>query len=189
MLNTFIKNKGISKTIIHNNNKNYYNEIDWDADYDGEIANLSVNINENGKTGYFNTQINNNELAGLLNIPIVESTLDKRLYDDFLNKRTKIAPTEQKMVLLYKNPKKKTKNVNFVDSIELIDPNETNEQKYTHISSPLIEENLLLPLEILSPKKRKTKPNTRLTSKNHKKSRSFKTKHNRKYKNYTRRNL
>ena len=34
MLNTFIKNKGYTKTIIHDNNNNRVNELDWDADYD-----------------------------------------------------------------------------------------------------------------------------------------------------------
>jgi hypothetical protein len=168
MLNTFIKNKGISKTIIHNNNKNYYNEIDWDADYDGEIANLSVNMNENGRTEHFITHLNNNELSGLFNIPSVSSTLDKRLYNDFLNKRTNIIPREQKMVLVYKNPKKKTKNVDFVDSIELIEP---NDQKYTHISSPLTEENLLFPLEFKIAKK----PKKRNKTKKHKKHKKHNT--------------
>jgi len=51
MLDTFIKNKGTTKTIIHNNNKNYYNEVNWDADYDGEKANISLDIDENGKKG------------------------------------------------------------------------------------------------------------------------------------------
>lgn len=185
MLNTFIKNKGISKTIIHNNNKNYYNEIDWDADYDGEIANLSVNINENGTTEYFNTKMNNNELAGLLNIPSVESTLDKRLYDDFLNKRTKIQPTEQKMVLVYKNPKKKTKTVDFIDSIELIEP---NEPKYTHISSPLTEENLLFPLQIKYSKKTKKRNKTK-KNKKHKKHFTFRNAYKNTYRNKTNKTL
>ena len=185
MLNTFIKNKGISKTIIHNNNKNYYNEIDWDADYDGEIANLSVNINENGTTEYFNTKMNNNELAGLLNIPSVESTLDKRLYDDFLNKRTKIQPTEQKMVLVYKNPKKKTKTVDFIDSIELIEP---NEPKYTHISSPLTEEKLLFPLQIKYSKKTKKRNKTK-KNKKHKKHFTFRNAYKNTYRNKTNKTL
>ena len=42
MLNTFIKNRGTTKTIIHNNNDNNVNEINWDADYDGDVANISM---------------------------------------------------------------------------------------------------------------------------------------------------
>ena len=40
MLDTYIKNRGSTKTIIHDNNKNNVNVIKWDADYDGKEANI-----------------------------------------------------------------------------------------------------------------------------------------------------
>ena len=39
MLDTYIKNRGSTKTIIHDNNRNNVNVIKWDADYDGTEAN------------------------------------------------------------------------------------------------------------------------------------------------------
>ena len=51
MLNTFIKSKGVMKTITHNNNKTNSNEINMDADYDGNVANIKLQTNNNGTFG------------------------------------------------------------------------------------------------------------------------------------------
>ena len=67
MLNTFIKNRGTTKTIIHNNNDNNVNEIDWDADYDGNIANISLDLTNNGKVNHLNLKLDNDDLANILN--------------------------------------------------------------------------------------------------------------------------
>ena len=40
--NTFIKNVGITKTLINNNNETYANEMKWEGDYNGEIAKLII---------------------------------------------------------------------------------------------------------------------------------------------------
>jgi hypothetical protein len=179
MLDTFIKNKGISKTIIHNNNKNYYNEIDWDADYDGEVAKISLNINDNGINEHFNAQINNDEMAELFNIPSKGTAIDKRLYNDFLGKRPKKFD-EHNMILIYKQPKPKPikKVVKFIEPNEIVDSLENimipQEDKYTHISSPFPEENLLFPLQI---KTHKTRHKTRHGTRNS-------TRHNRHHKKY-----
>jgi hypothetical protein len=75
MLQTFIKNKGITKTIIHNNNnnRNEINEIKWDADYNGDKANISIDMNENnGKiVKHYDIELDNDNLAELLSIPSV----------------------------------------------------------------------------------------------------------------------
>ena len=54
MQDIYIKNSGITKTLIHsnNNNKNEINEIKWDADYDGNVANISLDFNNNGMIHY-----------------------------------------------------------------------------------------------------------------------------------------
>jgi hypothetical protein len=49
MLDTYIKNRGSTKTIIHDNNQNNINQINWDADYDGQNANISLDLTNNGK--------------------------------------------------------------------------------------------------------------------------------------------
>lgn len=87
MLNTYIKNRGITKTIIHDNNHDYNTkEINWDADYDGDIANISIDTESNGKSEHFDIKLNNNDLANLLNVHSVNIPIDKRLKMDFNDK-------------------------------------------------------------------------------------------------------
>ena len=68
MLNTYIKNRGMTQTIIHNNNQNHFNEIDWDADYDGNNANISVTATTDGNKQHFDVKLDNEDLANLLSI-------------------------------------------------------------------------------------------------------------------------
>ena len=83
MLGTYIKNRGMTKTIIHANNKNKTNEIKWDADYDGNLANVSINSNKNGIHDKVHFTLNNEDLANILNIDTVNIPLEKRLKRDF----------------------------------------------------------------------------------------------------------
>lgn len=86
MLNTYIKNIGTTKTIVLDNNSNHINEINWDADYNGEIAKISIDSNSNGESEHFDIKLDNNDLANLLNIQSVNMPIDKRLrryFDDF----------------------------------------------------------------------------------------------------------
>ena len=85
MLNTYIKHKGITQTLIHNNNRNQFNEINWDAEYDGNMANISVTSNTDGKKQNYNVSLDNQDLASILNMPNVNIPLDKRLKMDFEN--------------------------------------------------------------------------------------------------------
>lgn len=52
-MKSIILNKGITKTAyvenLNENPKIVNNEIKWDANYDGNLANISVNIDKNGK--------------------------------------------------------------------------------------------------------------------------------------------
>jgi hypothetical protein len=83
MLNTYIKNRGTSKTIVHDNDRNYVNDFNWDADYDGNVANISIQTNTNGETEHFDVTLNNDDLAHLLNVQSVNIPIDKRLENDF----------------------------------------------------------------------------------------------------------
>lgn len=196
MLDTFIKNQGITKTIVHNNNKNYINEIDWDADYDGEIAKISLNINDNGIKEHYSTKMNNAEISEILNIPSINTPIDKRLSNDFLGKKPK-KMDDHNMVLIYKIPKKTRKQVKFIDSIDSINPINPNEimdtlehmklpreqkQVYTHISSPLPSESLIFPLQ-LQKNTKKPRYHRRHTSKlgKHRKTKSHKKTYNHNY--------
>ena len=89
-----ILNKGITKTAFirhpacNPNGHIVKNEIAWNADYDGKLANLSVDINTNGKKKHIDMKLNNNDLSRLLSIPSVNKPLDKRLLIDYSPKLT-----------------------------------------------------------------------------------------------------
>lgn len=81
-----ITNKGITQTSIYNNNQKHdINKIEWDASYDGKIANINVDLDENGNKKHVNMSLNNEDLAELLNIPSVNEDLHKRIKNDFKN--------------------------------------------------------------------------------------------------------
>ena len=198
MLNTFIKNQGITKTLIHNNNKNYISEINWDADYDGEIAKISLNINDNGNNEHYKVKMDNDEISELLNIPSINMPIDKRLSNDFLGRNPKKFE-DHDMVVIYKIPKKNRKKIRFVDPmdpINTINPDEImdtlehikmpREQKqiYTHISSPLPSESLLFPLQIYNKSKthrRRRRRHHTSHLRKHRKTKSHKNTYNHNY--------
>ena len=140
MLNTYIKNRGYTKTIIHNNNRNQINEINWDADYDGEDANVYLTANTDGKKKQINIHLDNNDLANLLNIPSIEKPLHKRLEADFIDKKPKI----------YKIELPETESEEF-ETPSMSDNHESIEDMITSpsfLSSPSPNDNLIIPVPI-----------------------------------------
>jgi hypothetical protein len=74
----------MSPTIIQKPGVNNVNQLKWDADYNGEMSNLNLDVNTNGKKDNFTLQLSKGDLENLLNIPSVEKPLEDRLQDDFL---------------------------------------------------------------------------------------------------------
>jgi hypothetical protein len=160
MLNTFIKNRGSTKTIIHNSNSsnnshndlNAVNEIKWDADYDGDVANISVTSDTNGQKKHFNITLDNNDLEHILNIPSVDMPIHKRLKMDF-SKR--LEPTIYKIEL----PLDKSLQLEqFEEPIAPIPFNNSNKNNTLeqllespskrYLSTPLPNEELIIPMSI-----------------------------------------
>ena len=145
MLNTFIKNRGTTKTIIHNNNDNNVNEIDWDADYDGNIANISLDLTNNGKVNHLNLKLDNDDLANILNINSVKMPIHKRLEKDFKKGRFHKDPSMYNVYLDdFRSPaiQKEMESDSFVDEIlQSLKPN-------SQVLSPLSNEELIIPLTI-----------------------------------------
>ena len=142
MLDTFIKNRGTTKTILHNNNQNDVSQINWDADYDGDIANVSLDFNTNGERGHYDIQLDNNDLAEILNIPTVNSPIDKRLANDFRRRQ----PTMNRPYIIEIEDIQNEPVAHVAP--EIIEP---RNPFYTHVSSPLPNEELLIPLTIKIP--------------------------------------
>lgn len=165
MLNTYIKNKGITKTIIHNNNDNYVNEVNWDADYDGDIANISIGTNSNGIHKQYDIMLDNEDLANILNIKSVNMPLHERLKYDF-----KDSYIDEPRYIELPSSKFEPKEPKNIDRL------------FTrHISSPLPNEELIIPLTIdkktsnkysLTPMKRHRHKKTHITHKAYKKPKS-----------------
>jgi hypothetical protein len=90
-----IQNQGITETVINDNNKIMVNRTNWAANYNGDKAHILIDANTNGRHNVYNLELDNEDLANLLNIPSVDTPLDKRLMKDFkkTNKIKNRAPT------------------------------------------------------------------------------------------------
>jgi len=94
----YIKNVGSTQTFIKNpNEKERFNDIHWEADYDGNQANIHLNIDDNGNNAEIRANLNNNDLAQLLNMPAIRGNLDERLYNDFHNPLNPLNPLLEKV--------------------------------------------------------------------------------------------
>ena len=189
MLDTYIKNRGKTKTIIHNNHHNNVKEMKWDADYDGDIAKVSLDLKNNGKTKHYNIKLDNSDLAKILNIDSVDLPIDQRLKRDFKKVRMERQPSIYDIYLEDLQPQVVTEQPlllnNDTDIMSFIDDDlmKTAKPVYSHISSP--EEELLIPLTIdkdseksyvLTPRRHHVKPRTHKTYRvyKHKKATSSK---------------
>jgi hypothetical protein len=84
-MTAYIKNKGIAQTYYENSHhRKKAGEIKWNAKYDGELANIKVDVNNNGKKNKYRVQLNNEDLVDILSIPSINQPLEQRLQNDFL---------------------------------------------------------------------------------------------------------
>jgi hypothetical protein len=167
MLNTYIKNSGMTKTIILDNNHGHVNHINWDADYDGNTANISIDTDSNGKSKHFDIKLDNNDLANLLNVHSVDMPIDKRLKIDF---DESIYAPKQYLIEL---PKSQLKNREPIIE-ELIDRH-ISSPKSNEIFLPLSIDNKAMNKHILTHKKRHKQRKTHVTHKVIKKTKSKNT--------------
>jgi hypothetical protein len=167
MLNTYIKNKGITQTIIHNsnNNQNEFNEINWDADYDGNTANISITSDTNGLRQHYDATLDNIDLDKLLNIPSIDMPLHKRLANDFANQMVTRDPRKYYIEL----PETEPENMASFDSIQ-----QDSIKPRSYISSPLDNEEIIVPITI-DDKKHKHHKYTLTAKKHHRRKKTHNT--------------
>jgi hypothetical protein len=103
-MSTYIQNYGFTKTVIKDNNHKSNNEFEWIGDYNGNIANIQLNMNDNGEQQQINMKLDNDDLLNMLKIQPNELTLENRLSRDFLGKPIALDS------LLYKRKKKTRKH-------------------------------------------------------------------------------
>lgn len=154
MLNTFIKSKGLMKTITHNNNETNSNEINMDADYDGNVANIKLQTNNNGENKDYNIKLTNDDLENILNVPSINKPLNLRLENDFKNKSHH---RRKPLVIEFENPSFLDSDYNFTDNssssndlFDLISSTSSNDlfDFKQHLSSPNSQEELIIPLTL-----------------------------------------
>jgi len=102
-MTTSIQNYGFTKTFIRDNNNSKTNDIKWMGNYDGKLAKIDVNIDDNGHKEHIHMQLNNDDILELLGVQPVEMTLENRLKNDFLSDH--IITSKQIMNELHKNPR------------------------------------------------------------------------------------
>ena len=91
-MNTYVKNIGMTKTYINENDKTYTNELKWDGKYDGNIAKLNLDVDNNGKKENIHLELDNQDLLNLLNKQAVNMPIDERLKLDYLKNTNPIKP-------------------------------------------------------------------------------------------------
>lgn len=80
----YIENYGYTNTTINKNNKESNLSMEWMGNYDGEIADLKMKLNDNGVKKMIDLKLDNDDIIQLLNIPSNGYSLDQRIKSDFL---------------------------------------------------------------------------------------------------------
>jgi len=192
MLNTYIKKQGITQTIVHDNKHNHFNQINWDADYDGNKANISVKSNTDGKRDRFDISLDNEDLAHILNIPSINMPIHKRLKMDFQNPSYKLdqsykvepyileLPTSRLLTPRLLTPRLLTPRL-LTPELEPRKPEILEGIISRGITSPVSHEEFIVPLTIdkktmddyiLTPRKKHRRRKTHVTHKIYKKPKS-----------------
>ena len=140
--NYYVKSKGSLQTFVNNNNNNQFNEIDWDAGYDGDTANVILSSNNNGNQKMYNVKLDNEDLANLLNVPSISGPIDKRLQMDFNNNNNNQFRLEPKMYKI-ELPDFSAQEPESIENIF-----QSMKQPNSYLSSPLSDEELIVPISI-----------------------------------------
>jgi len=147
MFHTYIKNTGAMKTIVHKNNHNKVKEVEWDADYDGDKANILIDLNNGKHEKHYQLQLDNDNLAELLSVPSVNMPLEKRLIRDFKKSRKSYHNQPiQPIYIEFDVPTPETRRI----EPEIIEP------YYTNNLSPYQNE-IIIPIQTKTKKYRKHK--------------------------------
>lgn len=181
-MNKFIKNKGITETIIRKDNQDHHTKIKWNANYDGKLANLKMVSNTDGKVEKFDVKLDNDDLAELLNVQTVNMPLHKRLNQDFMGQRPRCMANDQMMYKIELEAPR-PEPIPYLSTPELSSLSESLSESLipdvkSHISSPMSNEEILIPLALqkaaytLTPKRRHRRRKTHITHRAYKKYKS-----------------
>lgn len=132
---------GMNQSFVNINGKKKYKKLKWNVDYNGDVANIYLKSNDNGRKKIYNFMLDNNDLANMLNVNTNDMLIDERLKQDF--KQTNLSES---------NPKKDLIIIEFENKPNIVTQNLQEEIPIQEIYS------------IPSLKKTKTKKSSRHTS-------------------------
>ena len=152
MNNTLVLNSGSTQSVLIKNGKAKTNGLEWNANYNGNIANVDLKLNNNGSEKQFNVEMTNNELEKLADMLVVPRPVNKpihnRILDDF-NENNMFSNMESPMIIELDNIKPDTQSLH------------PNSNFLTHISSPNSFEDLMIPFnQQLNKTYRRKRPKT-----------------------------
>lgn len=97
-----------------------YQDVQWNANYDGRIAKIQIQTIHNGEREQYKAVLTNDDLFRILDIPRNNIPLFKRLSKDFPTKRAKRQPRKNKNKTLKKLKEMKNEQIPFSTDIILI---------------------------------------------------------------------
>jgi hypothetical protein len=107
---TYVENYGFTKTLIKDKNHKIKHETKWIGDYNGKVANIQYDVNDNGTKESFVMKLDNDDLKQLLGIQPVQIPLEQRLSDDFLGSQFNYEPIVLESALIKRRTRRHHKS-------------------------------------------------------------------------------
>ena len=82
-------------------------ETKWVGKYDGNVANVDIDMNDNGSKEHVRVQLDNDDLFQLLNRKAIDEPIEERLQRDFVLSRLNTHPYKLRNPRLRKNTKRR----------------------------------------------------------------------------------
>jgi hypothetical protein len=111
------------------NNKGKMQDIKWDADYDGDVANVQLEITDNNKNKKVKIELTNEDIADMLNVDVVNTDINERLLHDFKKKKKHVR--FEKLLRRYKNTDFKPKTNNRI-KLYRVTKRKPRQHRYAH---------------------------------------------------------
>jgi hypothetical protein len=90
----YFESKGEALSVFKVNGKETTQSAEWDVNYDGDLANIKLDTDTNGKKEHKKIKLTNDDINAMLSVPSHDLSLDSRLETDFLSSPTIIISEE-----------------------------------------------------------------------------------------------
>jgi hypothetical protein len=90
----YFESKGEALSVFKINGKETTQSAEWDVNYDGDLANIKLDTDTNGKKEHKKIKLTNDDINAMLSVPSHDLSLESRLETDFLSSPTIIISEE-----------------------------------------------------------------------------------------------